>query len=103
MYPVEDNSIQNIPYWMAIGHIDAVFIIRMITNDYIWTATLRNIDTRSYNTKSLMCVLSMPGAIYFAWNFIESTNSCDVCYYFMYHTNFPSVIKKICEPSVFYF
>ena len=24
-YPAKHNSIQNIPYWMAIGHIDAVF------------------------------------------------------------------------------
>ena len=100
MYPAKDkfntkNSILNVHWTYRRCYFYEVLPIRMITNDYI--------DTRSYNTNSFICVLSMPGAIYFAWNFIESTNSCDVCYYFMYHTNFPSVIKKNCEPSVFYF
>ena len=105
MYPAKDKfNIRHSIDGVLFTKWDFILeIIRIITNDSIWNATLRNLDTRSYNTNSFICVLSMPGAIYFAWNFIESTNSCDVCYYFMYHTNFPSVIKKNCEPSVFYF
>ena len=56
MYPAKDKFNTKIPYQMSIGHMDGVLITKCdiifeITNDYIWNATLRNLDTRSYNTK----------------------------------------------------